>query len=223
MQLVLDSSGSYLVLGLGKDGAVVRECALPGASPEARDLLVAVRALLADAEVEPAAITQIGVGVGPGSFIGTRAAICFANGFAATAKTQLHHLPSLAAYALGVDGAAAVDQNSRQSCIVLRDARRGEAYVHLSRSGPQDVNLIPYAELPAKMAGTQVDFAIVEESLPGDRRAPEWIAAIEAISSRSAPFDVRWCKHLTVAGLLALLPHSPPVDYAEPLYLRGFL
>jgi tRNA threonylcarbamoyladenosine biosynthesis protein TsaB len=210
MQLVLDSSGQYLVVGLGQDSQLEHEVVLPAASPEARDLLTVVRALLNEAGVQPTDITQIGVGIGPGSFIGTRAAVSFANGFAAAANLQVYPLPTLAAWAALAPGPVAV----------LRDARRNEAYLYDSFN--MQTELVGISALADRLAGLEVARLVAESPLDEGARAQAWHSAVEE-AARAAALIPSWQRHLPAAGLLAMLPLCKSQDYAEPLYLRGFL
>ncbi len=97
MRLLIDSSGAGLVCGLAEEGAerVVAEVIRPVQQGEAIDAVVAE--LLGHCTM--ADIYAIVVGTGPGSFIGTRTAISFANGFAAAADVPLYAVNSLAAIA----------------------------------------------------------------------------------------------------------------------------
>src|SRR5690348_2060272 len=109
VQLLLDSSGHMLVAALAKEDRVLAQAAAASASPAGRDIAAMVAGLLDGRSIHE--VDAIGVGVGPGSFIGTRVAVCFANGIAAAGAVPLHPIPTLAAFAAGQDA----------PCIALRD------------------------------------------------------------------------------------------------------
>jgi tRNA threonylcarbamoyl adenosine modification protein YeaZ len=209
MQLLLDSSGNALVVALAADGGLVREqVALPG-SPLSRNLSGLVKAVLGDTPAS--GLTHIGVGIGPGSFIGTRVAVSFANGLGSAAGLPVHGLPSLAALALAAG----------RECAVLRDARRGEAYLHLSYEPPETVHVVPLEDLAAHLSDCSIEVVVAETPAAIDRRGEQWRAAVAA--AVPAGLESQWAEHIPAGGLLALLPLCPGRDFAEPLYLRGFL
>jgi tRNA threonylcarbamoyl adenosine modification protein YeaZ len=209
LQLLLDSSGNALVVALASDGGIVRECVSLSGSPLAVDIAELAARALEDTPVEE--LTHVGVGSGPGSFIGTRVAVCFANGLAAASGIPVHGLPSLAAIALA----------NGHECAVLRDARRGEAYVHLSNEPPDVVRLVRREDLPALLAENLLERIVAEAPALDDKRGAEWRAAVDAAVPQGG--SVAWVEHVPAAGLLALLPLCPGQEYVEPVYLRGWL
>ncbi|HES58658.1 MAG TPA: tRNA (adenosine(37)-N6)-threonylcarbamoyltransferase complex dimerization subunit type 1 TsaB, partial [Firmicutes bacterium] len=98
MVLLLDSSGNHLVAGLADPRrGVVAEAAHPAGTVASRDLSAVVEDLLeaAGCGVPDSVIA----GTGPGTFIGTRMAVSFANGLAAATGCELRGVGSLAAFA----------------------------------------------------------------------------------------------------------------------------
>jgi tRNA threonylcarbamoyladenosine biosynthesis protein TsaB len=207
MQLLLDSSGSMLVAALAADGRVLRKRAVASISPEGRDIGALVAGLL-DGHA-PDALSAIGVGIGPGSFIGTRVALSFANGLAAAGSLPVHPVPTLAAF-------AAVAER----CIILRDARRGEAYLHDSAGDLGGARLVALDALAGELAERPGAMVIAEEPAPDDKRGGNWQTAV---TTACAGRGLLWAAHVPAEGLLALLPSCPPRELAEPIYLRGFL
>lgn len=199
MRLLIDSSGLGLVCGLAEEGAerVVAEITKPAQQGEAIDAVVGE--LLGHCTM--ADIYAIVVGTGPGSFIGTRTAISFANGFAAASDVQLHAVNSLAAMAAATG----------ELLPVLRDARRGQWYLWT-----------PDNECVAK------DEAGVLETLTAggfDRALIEWTGEEEpgfAQVLRSAGLAVEYTRGVTAEGLLRAMAGNEPQQYVEPVYLRGF-
>jgi tRNA threonylcarbamoyl adenosine modification protein YeaZ len=80
--LLLDSAMPVALVGIARDGVVVTERALATPQRHAEELATAVDACLRDAKVSERDVTRVLVGTGPGSFIGVRIALSFAQGFA---------------------------------------------------------------------------------------------------------------------------------------------
>jgi tRNA threonylcarbamoyl adenosine modification protein YeaZ len=209
VQLLLDSSGNALVAALAADGGIVRECVAPHGTPLSRD----IGALVAQAlDGMPAReLTAVGVGIGPGSFIGTRVAVSFANGLGVGAGLPVHGLPSLSAIALAAE----------RECAVLRDARRGEAYMHVSDEPPDGVRLVPREALRTLLAECGAELVLAEAPAEDDKRGGEWRSAVDGALAEG--MTLAWAGHVPARGLLALLPLCPGQEYVEPVYLRGFL
>lgn len=210
MQLLLDSSGNALVAALAVDGGVVRECVALHGSPLARDIAALVAEALGDVAIDD--VTAVGVGIGPGSFIGTRVAVCFANGLAAASGLPVHGLPSLSAIAAAT---------AAHPCAVLRDARRGEAYLHLSHEAPEAVRIVRRDELRAVLDDERIELVLAEAPTADDKRADEWRGAVDSVLV--AGRTLSWVEHIPATGLLALLPLCVGQEFVEPVYLRGFL
>jgi tRNA threonylcarbamoyladenosine biosynthesis protein TsaB len=125
--LVLDTSAPVAAVGVVEldapgDG-VVAEVLLAETRRHAEALPGAVDDVLRQASLRVANLDGIGVGVGPGSFIGVRTGIAFAKGLARALDRPLVGLPSLLALALSPPALPA----GRGLAVV--DARRGERYV----------------------------------------------------------------------------------------------
>jgi tRNA threonylcarbamoyladenosine biosynthesis protein TsaB len=213
MQLLLDSSGNQLVAALAESGRILAQRAVPNGSAESRDIRALTEALL-PAGRSLRELVAIGVGNGPGSFIGTRVAVSFANGLAVAGSIPVHAIPTLAAWASPNAGA-----------VILRDARRGEAYLYVAGFPLDSTRLVPLEGLPRELAALpRQDRVIAESPAPADKRGKEWTTAVEsAVLTAAAGQALEWAAHVPPAGLLALLPHCPPQEYVEPVYLRGFL
>ncbi len=96
-----------------------------------------------DAGIRPADIGDYVVGIGPGSFSGTRVALAAANGLALPGHVPVHGLPSTAALAWDVLNSASTDMSevgrglpavagvppSRQNVAIVGDARRNRCWV----------------------------------------------------------------------------------------------
>lgn len=78
----------------------------------------AISEVLSQAGISPADVTDVVVGVGPGPFTGLRVGIVTATVFAHALKIPVHGICSLDAVAF----------DSKQSCVVVTNARRKELY-----------------------------------------------------------------------------------------------
>jgi tRNA threonylcarbamoyladenosine biosynthesis protein TsaB len=123
--LVLDTSAPTAAVGIVDvdRGRVVAECLLGEPRRHAEALPAAVDAVLADAGLAVGALDGVGVGVGPGSFIGVRTGIAFAKGLGRAIDRPVVGLSSLLALALSEPALP------RGRGLVLVDAKRAEHYV----------------------------------------------------------------------------------------------
>ena len=92
-------------------------------------LVPAIEALFAEAEITPATLSGIVVGVGPGSFVGVRLAVCAAQGLALS-----HDIPLQAVSTLQVVAQVAHQQNDVQCVAIAEDARAGQVYYSVYRN-----------------------------------------------------------------------------------------
>lgn len=164
-----------------------------------------VARLLAERGLAVADLLGVAVGVGPGSYTGTRAAVALARALAFAAGLRLAGVVSSAAAARG---ALRANPDAR-AVIVLLDARRSEAY----RSD---------WERGEVRAGDPVG----AEGLPLERLAPRLVTGAEAEPAAPDssilvlrepvpdPYDV------AAVGRLRLLLGGDPSEAVRPLYLK---
>jgi len=143
------------------------------------------------------------VGIGPGSFIGTRTAISFANGFAAAADVELFAVNSLAAIAAGM--------GSLPPPPVIRDARRGQWYLWLSDA---ECSAFDDEGVLSAIADTGASSVVLESSAHSEPAL--------AVRLRSSGVQVELSSGVTGEGLLRASGSASPEPYIEPIYLRGF-
>jgi tRNA threonylcarbamoyladenosine biosynthesis protein TsaB len=126
--LALDTSAPVAVVALVDVVAiaVVAEITLSETRRHAEALPAAVDEALARAGVDVASVEGIGVGVGPGSFIGVRTGIAFAKGLGRAIARPVVGVPSLLALALSPTDLSTLP---RGTGLVVVDAKRGERYV----------------------------------------------------------------------------------------------
>lgn len=122
--LVLDTSAPVAVVAVVQEGAVLGEHLLSETKRHAEGLIDALDRALLIAGVTLDAIEGIGVGRGPGSFIGVRTGIATAKGIALARGLPLVGLPSLVALAASEELPDGVG-------VAVIDAKRGEVYAQL--------------------------------------------------------------------------------------------
>lgn len=132
MLLAIDTSAGTSVALVDADGVARAERHEAGTRRHAELIGPFLHDVLAEADVVPAALAGVVVGVGPGPFTGLRVGIAAARVFAAARELPLHPLVSHDAVAFGRD----------RPVLVVTDARRREVAWSvydpgvLRRSGP---------------------------------------------------------------------------------------
>lgn len=205
--LILDTSTPVAVVGLvdlQDDGCVViDEVVLEESRRHAERLPETVMGLLdglRDGPLPARALSGIGVGVGPGSFIGIRTGLAFAKGLARARGVPLVGLSTLAALV------ASEDFSAGSRVVAFVDARRGECYaqtfmVHAGERGvhaiddatavkPDDPRLLATSEQQVVGAGvgsgTPVSFVRAGPSARGLGRILAGIVASGALVDERA-------------------------------------
>jgi tRNA threonylcarbamoyl adenosine modification protein YeaZ len=195
--LLIDSSGFSLVCALAEGNRIAAELS---ADPRGPDIGAAVAAVLQGHAKED--LESIVVGIGPGSFIGTRTAISFANGYAAASGIPL----------AGVNSLAAIAAVQEQGLAVLRDARRGQWYVWTP-----DGNCGLQGEKGAlELLQAGGNRGVVVEQV-GDAAPP-----LIAVALNAAGFKVTYAASVPALGMLRAASGFERQAYVEPIYLRGF-
>lgn len=145
MLLCLDASTEKTVLGVYESPARCDERIVTD-----RDRLAEhVRALLAEHNTEPRALSGIAVGSGPGSFTGLRVSYAFAKGLARGADLQIFPISSLQVLAANYDG-------EKSLVAVISSARKNAVHWSvfeknaLRRIGEHDV--VVHENLRAKLS-----------------------------------------------------------------------
>lgn len=214
--LLLDTALPRAVVAVvDRDGTVKSEILLDETRRHAERLSSAVDDALAAAGVDVKGLAGIGVGVGPGSFIGVRTGLSFARGLGAGIGVDVVGIDGL----LALYGSVDVDGDA----IVVVDARRGERY--LGTVGVVDGALrlksaiVAVGNEAVDAGGASVAIGAVDElqwpatvttvSLPGPTARGLWrglttALATRAAGSRAAPLPVY------VRGADAKLPTVDP-------------
>jgi len=119
--LAIDTSGSSSEIAL-RIGGEFFERSVVGALSHDEQLAASVQELLETAGCETRALSNIIVGIGPGSFTGLRIGLAFAQGLALSTGAPLSIVSSLKAAAFCARGRSG-------ALVAFSDARRGEAFL----------------------------------------------------------------------------------------------
>lgn len=117
--LAFDTSRAACDVALLQGGEVRGHIFEEMAKGQAERLLLICNELLTDAGATPAALSAVGVGIGPGNFTGIRIAVSAARGLAL----------GLGIPAIGVSAFDALRYGSQAPCSTYVDARRDQVYV----------------------------------------------------------------------------------------------
>lgn len=205
--LVLDTSTPIAVVGVVLAGRALSEHRVSEPRRHAEGLIDAIdRALLA-ASVGLDQIAGVGVGVGPGSFIGVRTGIATAKGICLGRGLPLVGLPTLLAIARSVE-------LPEGRGIVVVDAKRGEVYAQLlatAVTGSEGVVTViepPIALTPDEARARAAPLAfVVGTALGGETHIP--------VASPSAEGLARVLDDLVARGIIDELATLVP-DYCRP-------
>jgi tRNA threonylcarbamoyladenosine biosynthesis protein TsaB len=132
--LLLDSAAPEACVALVRDDRVLAERSLEVAREHAERLPGAIEEVLEEAGLHKQDLAGIGVGRGPGSFVGVRVGISQAKGLATALRLPLIGLCSLTALGGSAAAEAEADADDGDALLVALDARRGELYVRRLRA-----------------------------------------------------------------------------------------
>lgn len=193
VQLAIDASAGPASVALFIDGALI-EARRIDRQGSAELLAPTIAALMRAAAMTPAALTEVIVGAGPGSFTGLRVAAALGKGLVRGAGARLFAVPSLPLIAAANDSAAP------GVFLSVLDALRGEWFVQPAtkhRDGTWIVNA------PFERIGIQA----------AHERAAELAATIIG-----PPVDIMHQPDARAALLIGA--HEVPLDSWEPDYGR---
>lgn len=143
---LIDTSGNSLLVALADgEGRILSAGVLEHTPDNASRLSNLLTECLGGAGAERGDITHLGVGIGPGSFIGTRTGVAFANGMAVALS-----LPVIAVSSLQTAAAIAILETPNVS--VVRCGRRKAYFVGVferSPDGTAAISVEPERELSA--------------------------------------------------------------------------
>lgn len=127
MLLAMDTSTSSITVAVHDGAAVLAERSVLDARAHTEQLAPLIAEVLKAADLAPAEVTEVAVGVGPGPFTGLRVGLVTARTFALALGLPVHGVVSLDALAH-----AALRSESLQDSgefVVATDARRKEVYL----------------------------------------------------------------------------------------------
>ena len=93
--LLIDTSSDYLLLGIQKENNLFEQRSYLHKNQLTELLLQTLEVFLKEQMCPIETVRQIGVGVGPGSYTGTRMGVCVARGLALALKIPCHTFCSL--------------------------------------------------------------------------------------------------------------------------------
>jgi tRNA threonylcarbamoyladenosine biosynthesis protein TsaB len=189
---------------LGPDGEPWGIWQQPPDQPGTAPLAAGVAGLLAARGLRVEQLLGVVVGVGPGSYTGTRASVALARGLALASGVRLAAVVSAAAAARGEFRRNA----AARAVIVLLDARRGEAYRADYERGDVRAGVVGAEGLPLECRAPGLVAGADADPRPAD---PSLIVLREPIPDA---YDV------AAVGRTRLLLGGDPSEVVRPLYLK---
>jgi len=150
--LAMDTSGDVCSVAAMRDGRLVSEHIFRHGMHLSERLLDHVTAVLGDANASPADVALYGVGIGPGSFTGTRIGVMTLKTFASLLNRPIYGIDSLAAMAQSYSGV------QKTLIMPMYPCRAGSVYAGLydvSSGHPVDIQ-VPAALSIADLAAAAV-------------------------------------------------------------------
>ncbi|MBI2395133.1 MAG: tRNA (adenosine(37)-N6)-threonylcarbamoyltransferase complex dimerization subunit type 1 TsaB [Deltaproteobacteria bacterium] len=214
------STGSVAIVDAGDDPWAVEVIASASASvsnAHGESLLPLVDGALRAARLELSAIDLLAVGIGPGSFTGTRIGVATAKGIAIATGRPLRGVDSFAALALD---AGEVDR----PIAVAIDARKGEVYVSAVRARLDRDDLVEVLVAPAHLPPARA-FERLSAALGASFVAVgDGVPLVAELSSARRRHVGREVPRAAAVAALAARRHGrafvDEVDVLEPLYVR---
>jgi len=214
-------------MGLVADEGLIAAARHPHTKENARNIAVLFREFVERSGYPLAQLSHIAVGVGPGTFIGTRTGIAFANGFAISSG-----IPMVAVGTLHGAAAGALAKGLLPVCI--RSARRHSFYCGIydsdAEASPKAVTLkIRFEGEVAKAGLTELAERATETAredrrlhvLTDDRQALEAMAATEPTVGLSFELVSDFVDMRGMAMLvLDAIRRGDTADFADALYFR---
>jgi tRNA threonylcarbamoyladenosine biosynthesis protein TsaB len=207
--LAIETSTSRAQVALLERGQLVLARSHTRPKQSAEQLLPLISELLAEAGFQTSSLDRLGVSVGPGSFTGLRVGIACAQGLALGLDIPIVGATSLQAMARAVPVA-----RPGLRCSVL-DARRGEVFVAVHRSGPRADPLLAPKALPAESA----EATLARELEP---EAPlVWIGSGLALVGKPAGFSSPETEEPSAHAVGLLAEELDPAQHPPlPVYVR---
>lgn len=141
--LAFDTSAAHCAAAVVSGSRILAQRVEQMDKGQAERLMPLLAEVLAEAQVDYAGLSAIGVGTGPGNFTGVRISVAAARGLAL----------GLGIPAIGVTGFEALAAELPDDVVVLLDARRGALWVAGQGIDPQ---LVELPDMPDQIAGRPV-------------------------------------------------------------------
>lgn len=213
----MDTSTDLGSVAVVQGGEVRAEIAARVSARHGETLLPIVREALAHASIAPAELDLVAVGIGPGSFTGTRIGVATAKGLVLALDRPIVGVVSLRAIARGAPG---------RWIVPVVDAHKGEVYlaVYERAGGALIERLAPLHAVPEEAAVRARAVLAAEEAVvcgSGVRRYPELAGALAPCVVLPAVWDAPRAAILAVEAEERLHERGPDDRAAlEPLYVR---
>ena len=116
--LALDTSGSFGIIALYKDQQLISSKTIPSSDLSVK-LMPSIEGLFSENNLTLQVLSFLAVGIGPGSFTGTRIGIVSTKAMAYTLNLPIVEFCSLSSF---------IPLNSPESFSILSDAKSGQVY-----------------------------------------------------------------------------------------------
>ena len=209
MKLVaVDTSTALGSVALFEGGRVLHELEHRVSNAHGESLLPLVEQALASAGWKPKDVERWGVGIGPGSFTGTRIAVSTVKGIVLATGAEVAGVSSLDAIAFGVAA------HPNETLVCLLDAGKGELYVQIGSNPPTHVLAVRAAAFLAAERERQGVTAWL--AVGAGAALVDWTNAPARLFVE-APHDVPHARAIAPIAT-ARAPFDP--DALEPLYVQ---
>jgi tRNA threonylcarbamoyladenosine biosynthesis protein TsaB len=215
--LAVDTSTELGSVAVLVDGELRAEIAARVRARHGETLLPLIAQALDHAGLERDELDLLAVGVGPGSFTGTRIGVATAKGLAIALDRPLMGVVSLSAIARAMPG---------RRVVPIVDAHKGEVYLSVhEREGERVVETLAPIHAAPLEAARQVRAAIGSEPLvlggSGLRRYPEIAGALAPADVLPALWDAPRAAMIALEAEARFVAQGPDDRAAlEPLYVR---
>ena len=112
--VVMDTSNTYLVIGLYQDGKALQKYQEAGNRRQSEDALVRLEEILKKQQWELLDVDELVITIGPGSYTGLRVALTIAKTLAAISKVKIKAVSSLHSYAGNHKAISVIDARSKK-------------------------------------------------------------------------------------------------------------
>lgn len=215
-QLAIEMSTRQGSIALRRDGRLLAAYGWDQGDRRQQHLFRELPGFLREEGRDPAAVGEVVVGLGPGSFAGIRVALATAHGLALPGDALVVGLPSAAVLAR-----AACPTDTSAEVVVVGDARRQHFWLAHYRWCPPDFSPVRDPELvKADLLHTRVPADAIVLSPDGDRIGPTLAALLKGPVRDAHPSHDG--HHAELLGLLAddYRHRGLPLAPAQPLYLH---